>query len=307
MDIQMLAIPLESVAVDSPTQFPLYVKIGKTWVLLRAQGDSITRDRVEALREKNVSLLYVPDTNWNRYIANLEREVNAEEEVSPVEVSRIRSLLLAYSQEIERQKKFDKAHFQRFIKLADKLAVCIYKKPDLAHQMLRKYGDPSVYFVNHSLNVAVYSALLAKKHNIPLTGAKKLMCGALVHNTGYLFLPKQVIYKPSPLTPAEWTLIYEHPEKGAELLSALDAPSEVVTIALQHHERLDGKGYPSKKGTKEIHLFSRICAVADVFDALTNNAPYQKAHSSTEATKKMMSMRGKFDVAILELLAASGV
>lgn len=302
-DVQMLAIPLESVPVDTPIQYPIYVKIGKSWVLFRAEGDSLSRDRADALRTKNVSLVYVKDKNWNSFVSGLERGVDNSGELDLAAVSQIRSLLLAYSQEIERQKKFEKAHFQRFVKLADKLAAGIYRKPSLGPQMLRRFGDPSVYFVNHSLNVAIYSALLAKHLSVPLTGAKKLMCGALVHNTGYLFIPQSVIYKPGSLSKEEWELVYQHPETGAKLLSALDAPSEVVVVALQHHERLDGKGYPAKTGIKKIHLFARICAIADVFDAMTNNAPYQNALAPKEAINKMVAMRGKFDPSVLEVLA----
>lgn len=302
-EMQMLAIPLELVPVGSPIPFPVYVKINNTWVLFRPQGEIVTADRHRSLSGK-VSLVYVPDRNWHDYVENLEKVAGAGESFDLETISNIRSLLLAYSQDIERQKNFDTAHFKRFVKLAERLTTGIYRHSDIGKQMLRRFGDPSVYFVNHSLNVAIYSALMGKSLGLPLSGVRKLMCGALVHNTGYLFLPKSVIYKPTALTQAEWDLIYSHPARGAELLGMLDAPSEVIVVALQHHERMDGKGYPEKRGVKDIHLFARICAVADVYDALTNNAPYQKAHSSVEAIKKMFAMmRGKFDP---DLLTAIG-
>ncbi|MBI1861735.1 MAG: HD domain-containing protein [Deltaproteobacteria bacterium] len=307
-DLNLLAIPLESVVVDTPTQFPLYVKIGSAWVLFRPEGDVITKERMNSLRAKEVSLIYVPEESWNSYVAGLEHTVGSptSDDNDANTLTQIRSLLLAYSQEVERHKQFEKNHFQKFVKLADRLATAIYKNSEMGKRMLRRYGDPSMYFVNHSLNVAAYSAELAKRLGVPLSAAKKLTCGALVHNTGYLFLPKSVLYKPSALTKEEWNLIYSHPEKGAELLGRMDAPTEVVIVALQHHERVDGKGYPAKKGSKDIHLFARICSIADVFDALTNNAPYQAAHTSKEAIVKMIGMKGKFDGDILHTMAEVG-
>lgn len=308
-DSQMLAIPLETVPLDQPIDYPIYLKFTDSWVLFRPKDDILSKERCEALRERGVNLVYVPDLSWAGYVRNLEKAAgfNDDKDASSTEqVVQIRALLFAYSQEVERNNRLQKSHFQRFVRLSHSLTSVIYGGQDSGARLLRRYGDSGLYFVNHSLNVAIYCGEMGKKLGISLSSAKKMICGALVHNMGYLFLPKSVIYKPGSLTEAEWDLIYSHPTKGAELLDGLDASREVILMALQHHERFDGKGYPAKRTNRDIHLFARICSIADVFDALTNNAPYQKPLGSGEAVQKMLTMKGKFDPDILSTMSQVG-
>ena len=137
----------------------------------------------------------------------------------------------------------------------------------------------------HSANVAYYTLILA--HALGQTDRDALRAigiGALLHDIGKVGIPERILLKPGALSPEERNLIRSHPTLG--LLSLRDQhPLEFgqLMMVYQHHERLDGSGYPVRLGGTEIHEWARICAVADVFEALTSDRPYKRALSSAAA------------------------
>jgi HD-GYP domain-containing protein (c-di-GMP phosphodiesterase class II) len=303
--LSLIRIPLDLVPTDTCLDYPLYLRIHDRWVLFRTRGDCLSEKRAASLAMKGVRMLYIPQAEWNQYVQNLESECCDENRNLDSRAQKIRRLLLVYAEEVERRKRLEKPHLGKFALLGEKLAGAIYASPALGRKILRRCDDPALYFLNHSLNVSVYCCEIAKKLSLGCSAAKHLTFGALVHNVGYLFLPQNLIYKPGKLSAEEWDLIHAHPEKGAQLLSSLDAPGEVILTTMDHHERVDGKGYPAGKHRGSLHLFPRICTIADVFDALTNTLPYQPAHTANEAIAKMVAMKGKFDNEILALMSHS--
>ena len=137
----------------------------------------------------------------------------------------------------------------------------------------------------HSANVAYYTLILA--HALGQTDRDALRAigiGALLHDIGKVEIPEQILLKPGALSPEERNLIRSHPTLG--LLSLRNQrPLEFgqLMMVYQHHERIDGSGYPVRLDGTEIHEWARICAVADVFEALTSDRPYKRALSSAAA------------------------
>ncbi len=123
----------------------------------------------------------------------------------------------------------------------------------------------------HSLNVAVYSLGLAISTGITNhKDLKNLGIAAILHDLGKAKIPDEIISKPSALSPEEWAVMRQHPQMGVELLSKLSGLAGVVsTVVAQHHERLDGSGYPAGLRGSQLHRFSTIVALADCYDALT--------------------------------------
>ncbi len=146
------------------------------------------------------------------------------------------------------------------------------------------------YTYTHSVNVGVLSILLAKalfaksdKHDMHELGA-----GFFLHDIGKVNVDLALINKKGKFTPEEMELMRVHPQEGYNLLSESGQLSEESKIiVMQHHEREDGTGYPNKLQGEQIHLYGRICSIADVFDALTSKRPYKFQLSSFDALKIM--------------------
>jgi putative two-component system response regulator len=115
-----------------------------------------------------------------------------------------------------------------------------------------------------------------------------------MHDVGKIGIPDNILLKPGKLDAKEWEVMRTHPLIGAEILGNHD--SELLTmacnVALMHHERWDGKGYPHGLASQEIHIEGRIAALCDVYDALTSVRPYKKAWSSEEAVNYIVGESG---------------
>lgn len=137
----------------------------------------------------------------------------------------------------------------------------------------------------HSVNVAVLCLIAAKALGLPQSDLYELGAGALLHDLGKSFIPTEILEKSSTLTQAEAAVIREHPARGFESIRRSSLGLWVAHIAFQHHERWDGSGYPRGLKGKEPIEFARLCAVCDVFDALTSDRPYRaaSAHNDTLA------------------------
>ncbi|MBI4405417.1 MAG: HD domain-containing protein [Deltaproteobacteria bacterium] len=300
-----LPTPLESILLDIILPHSLYVKVAGKYVLFRMEGDRLTEERADALKKKNVDTVFIPADEWSKFLATLEQYDTTQLGGAEAEsaISRLRSLILGYGQKIDQIAEIRREELVRFQQLASRLAQAIQKNPKVGARILRRYTDPSLYFVNHSVNVVIYGLVIGMKYGLSLRDLKTVAYSALMHNIGNMFMPKHILYKPGVLNQDEWEVIRTHPKKGASLLQELQAPSEIVTVALQHHERVDGQGYPQKLKSAEIHIFAKIIAVADVFDALTSHRPYQGPFVPALAVQMMRYMEGKFDPQIMGMTA----
>ena len=160
------------------------------------------------------------------------------------------------------------------------------------------------YTFGHSVNVAVLSAILGSLCNVSGDDLVNLIIGALLHDIGKLIIPQHILTKPGQLSEQEFYIIKMHPEAGRLKLQDLSTPSAEVlaTIAGQHHEHIDGRGYPDQLAGDQIHLFARIVAIADVFDALTSARSYKPAYRPHTAYRIMTKCSpGQFDEKLLNL------
>ena len=128
------------------------------------------------------------------------------------------------------------------------------------------------YIFTHSLNVALYSLAVGMELKLPRNQLEDIGLGALMHDIGKVSMPKEILLKPGKLTDEEFTIIKIHStEEGFDLLrNTHTVPLLVAHCAFQHHESLDGSGYPRGIKEKDIHHYAKIIAVADVFDAVTS-------------------------------------
>lgn len=146
----------------------------------------------------------------------------------------------------------------------------------------------------HIQRMAHYSALIARHLGLADDFAEMLLDAAPMHDVGKMGIPDQILLKPGRLTPEEFEIMKRHAAIGHDILNG--SASEVVqlgaVIALAHHEKFDGSGYPSALAGEAIPLVGRIVAVADVFDALTSERPYKKAWELEQALDFLREGRG---------------
>jgi HD-GYP domain-containing protein (c-di-GMP phosphodiesterase class II) len=126
----------------------------------------------------------------------------------------------------------------------------------------------------------------------------------MLHDIGKIGIDDRILNKPGKLSEEEWVIMKKHPEIGYRIAISLPELSSVAEYILTHHERWDGKGYPKGLIGEEIPLLSRILAVADAYDAITEERVYRKKRSREEALEEIMNHSGtQFDPAIVEIFA----
>lgn len=155
----------------------------------------------------------------------------------------------------------------------------------------------------HIWRMAAYSRVLAKSLGWNAQDADLLEMAAAMHDTGKIGVPDAILMKPGKLTPEEWVIMQSHTEIGYKILSKSDAPlfSLAADIALHHHEKWDGSGYPEGLSGQAISEAARIVAIADVFDALSMVRPYKEAWPLDRIFTFMRDNSGThFDPAILK-------
>ncbi len=166
--------------------------------------------------------------------------------------------------------------------------------------------DP--YTQGHSQRVSDYSVLIAKELGLNETLVNDIRIGSLLHDIGKLGMPDAILLKNGTLDQGENELMRDHPRTGASILSQVRLLDPMQPAILEHHERLDGSGYPAKLSGKQISWMGRIVAVTDVFDAMTSNRPYRKALSVEAVLGYLNEQAGKlFDpdcVQALEIVLA---
>src|SRR5258705_5198284 len=151
--------------------------------------------------------------------------------------------------------------------------------------------DP--YTRGHSDRVTKYSLMIAGEMGLDPGFLEILRISAQLHDVGKIGIEDHILKKPGALTPEEFEIMKTHTTKGANILRPVKQLAEMLPGIELHHEALDGRGYPYGLEGDQIPLLARVIAVADTFDALTTNRPYQTAHTPEEAFKIIQNLAGK--------------
>jgi len=297
------AVPVESVPVDVSLAYSVYVKIDGKFILLRQKDDVLEESRVRRLMEKNVTAAYVQKADWTAFVQSLESALNERGmEGSPeVEALGVRSLIYAYWKTLEERGELTQPVYEKLSALAQRMPIAISKDRALAFGLLKRASDPSMYFANHAVNTAIYSISVGLKLGLTISQLQTLTLAASVCNIGILKVPKEILYKAGPLLEEEKAIVEKHVQYGEEILKLLLAAPEVVRAVAQHHERMDGKGYPKGLKGQGIDLYARIITIGETYSALTSACPWRPAVSPTEALENMNRSVGKFDPEIFQV------
>lgn len=179
-------------------------------------------------------------------------------------------------------------------------------------EIVRALGRAAEYRDNetglHTLRMSKYAQLVAAAMGLEKQRCDMLLIASPMHDIGKVGIPDEVLLKPGKLNDEEWAIMREHTRIGARILAGGDADllKMAESVALYHHERWDGSGYPEGLSGEAIPLEARIVAIADVFDALTSKRPYKRAWSAEEAIEEIRRMKGShFQPEVVEAFEAS--
>ncbi|MCL4384795.1 MAG: HD domain-containing protein [Cyanobacteria bacterium] len=140
--------------------------------------------------------------------------------------------------------------------------------------------DP--YTAGHQKNVAEISSLIAIDLGLDSEKIEAVRLASLIHDIGKIAIPASILSKPGKILPAERSMIEMHPKVGYEILKEIDFSSPIAEIVLQHHEKINGSGYPNRLTNRDILLEARILVVSDVVEAMSSHRPYRPAHTLEE-------------------------
>lgn len=225
-------------------------------------------------------------------IYNLRGESrNLRINITPIESDRI----LVSIADITQEKNIEKKLYDSLYKLNN-----IFTQVIMALSSIMEYKDS--YTAYHQKRVSELSQEIAREMNLSKKEVEAIKIGALLHDIGKISIPGEILNKPAKLNPIEMNIIKTHPINGYNMLKNIDFPTEVLEIVAQHHERLDGSGYPEGLKNGEISLPVKIVSVADVVEAMLSHRPYRPSLGIDEALREIENNKGtKYDEEVVEI------
>ncbi len=157
------------------------------------------------------------------------------------------------------------------------------------------------YTAGHQVRVADLACMIARQMGVTESRIPIIRIAALIHDVGKVCVPTEILNKPAPLSPIEFEIVKQHPKAAYDVLSKIEFPWAIADIVLQHHERLDGSGYPSGLRGDQIHLEAQIIGVADVVEAMSSHRPYRAAVGTEQGLEEISKGKGtRFNPAIVD-------
>lgn len=172
--------------------------------------------------------------------------------------------------------------------------------------LVRAVDAKDPYTSGHSERVMKYSLAIGRELNLDEDTLENLGLSSLLHDVGKIGIKEYILAKPGKLSVREKRQMEEHPSIGVKIVETINNSQKIIRGILEHHERVDGNGYPGHLKGRSISLEGRIIAVADAFDALTTNRPYQKRHTEKEAIFEILSGSSvQFDTQVIRAFVSS--
>lgn len=289
----MMRLPVNRLRDGMVTAQSIYNREGASYL---TRGTKLSKQYIDRLHKIGISSVVITSLDPNLPLPPPEDIIKED-----TRVTAIHQIYDTYAR-IQQEKDMD---IPPLLSASERIISDIIKQPSNLVQMtdIRLYDD---YTFAHSVNVAALSAMLALLCHFSKNDLMTITVGALLHDIGKLDVSIRILNKNGALSDEEFKVIRKHPEWGYNRLRNLTDSrlnvSAIAKIAYQHHEHLDGNGYPQRLYEKDISNFAKIVAIADVYDALTTQRPYKKAYSPHIAYKIMTKCSGKqFDPSYLKL------
>ena len=209
-------------------------------------------------------------------------------------------------QDVETQAKLGKVfEVGPLQKMVSALLDTLFKDPAavLGLAAIKSHDD---YTLNHSLNVCILSIALGASIGLDRDTLRSLGLSALLYDLGKVRIPEDILNKEGPLTADEWQIVKSHTTEGADLLKRIQLVDQMpMVVAYEHHQRHDLQGYPRPEAPQEQHLFSKIVALSDAYDAMTTRRPFRREIRPDKALAVLMQGRAKaYDPSVTKALVA---
>ncbi|MHB8090693.1 MAG: HD-GYP domain-containing protein [Syntrophales bacterium] len=288
--------------LDSAKQIDKIIKYGMEFVLVDA-GKSLSPVSPSAgERPTAAEMPEAPSADNSPVVPDELYEAIHDASVLPVEKARlVRKNSLLMMEGLLQQPTADNIRESK--KAITEIVQLILKDDDAASALI-KITDHDYYTYTHSVNVGFWAVSLAKVlfRDSFLHDLHELGCGFFLHDIGKVRIKQSIITKPGRLSEEEMNEMRRHPVFGFRILDeAHQLTEESKIIVLQHHERYGGNGYPKGLRGDQIHIYAKICSLADVYDALTSDRPYRKGSKPFEALRIMKDeMIGHFQQDLFE-------
>jgi HD-GYP domain-containing protein (c-di-GMP phosphodiesterase class II) len=300
----MMSISAKSIR-PGPIPFSLYTRDSEDRMILFCRKSMpITDQHLDSLR-KSGRVFYIVSSEMDQYLDytfdKLENIVNSKH-IPVQEKSRLLTDIgKRVVDDLLDNPRSGKAinNSERYLKSMISLLLV---SPE-ASPLLVNMASSESYLLSHSIGTCVFVLMMGMKlfgrdrealHNLGLAG--------LLIDVGMTRISKSILYKAGPLSETEWAEMMVHSRFGYEILKSHNLPRDVLKAVLQHHERIDGSGYPDGLKGDEIHRFAQILMVADVYDALTTDRPHRKAIDHVDALKLMSEMGTKWKADVFNIL-----
>lgn len=299
----MRIVPIECIREGSLLGKTIYDQNGN--LLLKA-GTSLNQKILEKVKNFNIYSLYVVDKYIDTEIEDIIKPELRNKTIKLLKetFSNIYKFNNINNNETTKRNLHKKnlEYFKSINEISEELIDNILKNKDMLVSLI-DIKNTDNYTYQHSVNVAVISLIIGIGLNLNKNRLITLCSGALLHDIGKVFIPKEILNKPSSLTQEEYEVIKKHPKLGYEYLrKQSQIKTTILLISLQHHERIDGTGYPYGITGEKIHYLSKIVSIADVYDALTSDRSYRRALSASDAIEYIMGNVGRmFDFSIVNM------
>lgn len=274
----MIFLPTENLTAGMVLADAIYADAGCLPLLM--SGQVLSRLTIERLKLKRIPGAYIEADGYG--------DVKPVKLVTDESKARITGEISEIFTAVSRTTQFANSSFKSVTKMAQGIVAEILSNEEVMVNVLelKNYSD---YTYSHSMSVAMISVVLGARLGLNRDALSDLATAGLLHDIGKMTVPKELLDKPSRLTDEEFEIIKTHPQNAYALLSGMPGISFHVLSGIKcHHERYDGTGYPDGLKGKDIPLFGRIIAVADVYDAITSNRPYSQGCFPREAIEYMM-------------------
>ena len=299
----MRLVPIECVRPNTVLGKTIYDIDGR--LLLRA-GVVLKEQTIEKIKEINILTIYISDKYSNEEIEDvIKPEIRQKAIITIKEAFSNIGRLTSRNGERTCERDYtwqEQSYFYNIGKMAENIIEDILNKRDIVLALV-DIRSMNNYIYSHCVNVAVISLTIGLALKFKKKKLEALCIGALIHDIGKSFLPKNLINKESGFTEEEMEEIKKHPRLGYKYLSSTyNINSLSKMIVLQHHERADGKGYPDGLMQKDILELSSIVSIADAYDNLSTDIPGKRAMFPSDVLEYLMSNAGtKFDYNIVSV------
>lgn len=298
-----MKIRINSLPPHKCIPFDLFVMIGGRIIHYLRSGDKLSALKIDHFEKKAPEQFYIlaaERANYQKFVRDglLSNELDTKQKATILRESTMVLVEELFERpDIETALRDARGVVEDFVAFMDSDAAAMVNLIGLSSH--------DFYTYNHSLDVSIYSLGLGQIVGFRGHDLKELGLGGLFHDIGKRYIPLEIICKNGPLSDDEWLMMQKHPQFGLQILSEHRSTENIIACAFEHHESLQGNGYPQKLTAEEIHPMARVVSVADTYDALTTKRSYNDPMRPTDAIELMAGkLNGRYDPEVMRALQA---